>query len=294
MPAPSARKGPEVSLVQDQDIVLADSPADNVTITVIGAAGEDGVKHITDILVSPDICKKSGYLKALLEESDDKTEITLGGNAKLRDEGENKEATLVWLAHLHDLTQERMGELGLWHISLLGVWYAIALWELHQGGKVKESLGTWFTNWYETSMAGADMAIQIARALAFPCYLFDHAVGYARVTKYLAYEHIGHVKERPPRGFNGGKHLHIGERQFVGEYYVSPPLFTLTDLRPSQPRPRRPPQHPSQVSLQPCRSAPPLRNRHLHLLGRHHRALPIRFDQVRSLARRRCPLLFQH
>lgn len=206
-----------MSLVQDQDILLADDTDADLVITIISAAQEDGSKHVTDILVSSKICNKSPYLSALLDESHDKTEITLGGDAKSSEDGEDKEGVLVWLAHLHDLTQERMKELGLWHISLLGVWYAISLWDLHQDSKVKEKLGAWFDNWYDTNMVGVDLTISTARALAYPCYILDHAVGYARITKFLAYNHIGHIKERPPKGFKGGRHHHIGERQFLGE-----------------------------------------------------------------------------
>ncbi|KAF2127412.1 hypothetical protein P153DRAFT_345064 [Dothidotthia symphoricarpi CBS 119687] len=216
MPGLSMRKGPAVSLVQDQDITLVDDTDADLTITVIGAAEEGGTRYVTDILVSSKTCEQSPYLRALLNESDDKTEITLGGDAKSNEVGENKEGILVWLAHLHGLTQERMKELGLWQISLLGVWHAISSWDLHQDPKVKENLGAWFNNWYESNMAGVDLTIPTARALAYPCYIFDHAVGYARVTKYLAYNHIGHVKERPPKGFKGGRHHHIGERQFLG------------------------------------------------------------------------------
>lgn len=141
-------QGPGVSLVQVQDILLAEPAAANLAITIIGTVEEDGVKHITDIHVSSDICRKSAYLQTLFTASDDKSEITLG------DTTSNKEGTLVWLAHLQGLTQQRMKELGLYDISLLGVWYAVYLWELHQDDKVKENLQTWFNAWYETTMAG--------------------------------------------------------------------------------------------------------------------------------------------
>jgi hypothetical protein len=74
-------------------------------------------------------------------------------------------------------------------------------------------------------MAKVELTIPTAQALAYPCYTFDHVIGYARLTKYLAYEHIGHVKERPPKGFKGPKHLHINEREFLrGKQRVILPL----------------------------------------------------------------------
>ncbi|KAF2025445.1 hypothetical protein EK21DRAFT_76351, partial [Setomelanomma holmii] len=208
-------KGTTVSLVFDQDIILSEEATNDLAITVIGTVEEDGSKHVTEILVPADICNKSDYLQALVNESDDKTEITLG-DANSQDNFHDKEGTLVWLARLQGLSQQRMQELGLWEISLLGLWYAICYWDLHQDKNGKVVLKEWFDNWYDTSMADADMTIYIARALAYPCYVFNHAAGYAKVTKYLAYNHVGHVKERPPKGFKGGKHLHIGERELVG------------------------------------------------------------------------------
>jgi hypothetical protein len=111
-----------------------------------------------------------------------------------------------------------MKELGLHDISILGVWYAIHLWQLHQDDKITETYREWFDKWYGS---GPTLTITLAEVPAYSCYVLDHAVGYAHVTKYLAYEHIGHAKERQPKGFKSGKHLHIGERQFVGECHYS-------------------------------------------------------------------------
>jgi hypothetical protein len=103
---------------------------------------------MTDLLVSSEACMKSPYVKALLEQSKDKDEVILGGDAKSREDGDNKEGTLVWLAQLHGLSQERMDELGLFDISIVGVWHAISSWDLHMDGKIKENLGVGFSLWY--------------------------------------------------------------------------------------------------------------------------------------------------
>jgi hypothetical protein len=265
-----------MSLVQDQDISLTDDS--DLTVTIIGAAREDGIKHVTDLLVSSEACKKSSYVKALLEESEDKDELTLGGDAKSKEDGNNKEGTLVWLAHLHNLPQERMDELGLFDVSLVEVWHAISAWDFHMDGKIKENLRPWFNDWYERNMSKVELTVPTAQALAYPCYVFDHAIGYARATKYLAYEHIGHVKERPPKGFKGPKHLHINEREFVGKHEVGP-LFqvaVLTGDRSPEPRSRRPSQHPTQISLQPCGTYLALREYLVLMLGCHHWSIPAR------------------
>ncbi|KAL1797251.1 hypothetical protein ACET3X_003857 [Alternaria dauci] len=217
MPGLTVRRGQAVSLVQDQDIVLTTEPGlSDLTITIISAVGDDGVKHVTDLLVASDMCKKSPYIEALLEASDDKSELTFGGDAKPENNDENKEATMVWLANLHELSEQRLDELRLFEVSLVGVWDVIALWYSHHDGDIKDHLGDWFSKWYERNMAKVNLTVPTAQALAYPCYIFNHAIGYARVTKYLAYEHVGHIKERPPKGFKGPKHLHINERMFVG------------------------------------------------------------------------------
>ena len=228
MPGLTNRKGSAVSLVQDQDIYLADAEETDLIITVIGAIEEDGVKHVTDIHVLSKVCKKSRYLQPIIDLSDDPTEITLGGELKHsgtnkhgQHEGENREGLLVVLAHLHGLDEQRMEELGLYKVSVLGIWYAIAYAERDQLEAAKRTLKSWFAKWYATSMEGIELNMDSARGLAMPCQLFDHAAAFARITKWIAYNHVGHVKERPPKGFKGSKGLHLPLGEFVGKKPLS-------------------------------------------------------------------------
>ncbi|KAF1922049.1 hypothetical protein BDU57DRAFT_584981 [Ampelomyces quisqualis] len=201
MPGLTYRKGGAVSLVQDQDIFL----------------------HVTDLHVSSSICRGSRYLPQIIDVSEDATEITLGGELKRsasnthgQEEGENREGMLVMLTHLHGLAEQRMQELGLHKISVLGVWYAIAYCERDQYGSAKDELKAWFEKWYATSIERFELDIDSARGLAFPCQLFDHALAFARVTKWLAYNHVGYVKQRPPKGFKGHRGFHPPPGEFVG------------------------------------------------------------------------------
>lgn len=210
-----------MSLVLDQDVTLAEDA--DLTITLLGPA-EDGVKHVTEIRVSTEVCLQSNYLRTVIKASEDPTEITLGGELKRegankhgQEEGENKEGALVWLAHLHKLSDQRMKEIGLHEISVTGICHAIRLWKWHEPGQPLDVLQPWFNKVYETTINGATLDIDSARLLALPCQLFDHAVGFARVTKFLAYNHIGHIKERQPKGFKA-KFLHLAPADFVGMY----------------------------------------------------------------------------
>lgn len=171
-------KRPAVSLVQDQDIQIVDGDKADLTITVIGDAEENGVKHVTDVHVSSQVCMQSRYLQLIINVSDDPTEITLGGELRCstsnkhdQDKGENREGVLVMLAHLHGLNEQRMEELGLYKISVLAVWYAIAYLERDQCGSAGATLKTWYHKWYAVSIEGVELNIDSARGLAMPCQL---------------------------------------------------------------------------------------------------------------------------
>jgi hypothetical protein len=133
---------------------------------------------------------------------------------------------------------------------VLGVWYAIAYLERDQCGSAGATLKTWYPKWYAVSIEGVELNIDSARGLAMPCQLFDHAAAFARVTKWLAYNHIGHVKERPPKGFKGSKGLHLPPGQFVGKWMLLCFDYELlTPARPGKPRTRRAQDHPTQEPL---------------------------------------------
>lgn len=223
MPGLTHCKSATVSLVQDQVVELVPASSSDLTITIIGAADEEGIKHVTDVFASKKACMNSSYLQSSIIASDDPSEITLGGELKRsaskkygNDGGENREGLLVMLAHLHGLTEPHMEDLGLYSISILGLWHAIAYMELNQANTAKSALKPWFEKWYAASMERVELNVDSARGLAFPTQLFDHALGFASVTKWLAYNHVGHVNERPPKGFHGHRDLHLSPGDFVG------------------------------------------------------------------------------
>ncbi|KAF1975991.1 hypothetical protein BU23DRAFT_578813 [Bimuria novae-zelandiae CBS 107.79] len=93
------------------------------------------------------------------------------------------EAAIVWLAHLHGLSSQHMRELGLHDVSVVAVWEVIQMWVLD---KKRNNIKA-----------------------------FDHAVGFARVTKYFVYNNIGFIKERKPKGIRI-KTLHLTPNEFTG------------------------------------------------------------------------------
>jgi hypothetical protein len=108
-----------------------------------------------------------------------------------------------------------MAELGLYEISITGIWEAILSWTYKEKKADLTEFKPWFDKWYDTIGVRA-LDIDSARLLALPCQLFDHAEGYARVTKFLAYNSMGHVKERQQKDFKA-KSLHIAPAEFVGK-----------------------------------------------------------------------------
>ena len=150
----------------------------------------------------------------------DPTNVTLGADLKDEKDGIHIEGALVWLSHLHGLSQERMEELGLHKVSVVAVWEAIRMWVFNEKRSTIDELRTWFNSWYDATIDKAELEVETARLLAFPCQAFDHPVGFARVTKYLAYNNIGHVKERQPKSMRI-KTFHLTPSDFVGECVYS-------------------------------------------------------------------------
>lgn len=301
MPGLDLHEGPTISLIQEQDVEL--TTAYNLTITVIGVAGQDGVKHVTDIHADREACRKLRWLRTIIDVSADGAEITLGeemkrigSNKNGEDEGENLEGLLVVLAHDHGLMEYRMQQLGLYGVSILGVWYAIAYLERDRTGSAKAILGKWFAKWYATCVTSTELSFDLARALAFPCQFFDHAAGFANVTKWLACNNVGHIKERSPTGFRGSRGFHLAPNDFVSRALRLNASHAMTDTvaRSAQPCSRKSQIRPAQEPVQAVRQHTPLRYRQVQLLGLHSGPILVCSYQDQCLPCGRCvQLLFR-
>ncbi|KAL1612418.1 hypothetical protein SLS60_000644 [Paraconiothyrium brasiliense] len=210
---PAQKNDVEISLVLDPDIVIADGSG-TMTITLLSPV-EEAVRHVTEVQVSSEICLESPYLRTIIGVATDPADITLGGNLKDKNDGIHKEGALWWLAHLHSLSVERMTELGLDKVSLIAVWEAIQMWLYHEKRNDTQDLRALFNKWYDTTISKMDLDVYTAGLLAFPCQVFDHAVGFARVTKYLAYNNLGAIRERKPKGIRINP-LHLTPNEFIG------------------------------------------------------------------------------
>lgn len=78
--------------------------------------------------------------------------------------------------------------------------------------KVKQ----WFARWYtqKNKFSTAE-----CREMLYPCYIFDHAKGFAVVSKQLVYNVPGHIEERRPEGFGADHPEHrLPNQRIIGEF----------------------------------------------------------------------------
>jgi len=62
-----------------------------------------------------------------------------------------------------------------------------------------EMLGPWFAKfWSQLYQKKSAFDLHIYKQLLFPCQIFDHIHGFAAVSKFLAYNDVGHTEEHNP------------------------------------------------------------------------------------------------
>ena len=108
------------------------------------------------------------------------------------------DAMEIWFRVMHDNINANTYDVPLsemWHLVAAADKYDLNIHDLND----------WFAEWYlRNSSTGWDTC-----QLLYPCYRFDHAVGFAKATKILAYNSFGHIVE-----FNPTEHyqLHLPSR----------------------------------------------------------------------------------
>ena len=97
-------------------------------------------------------------------------------------EGDKVTSMDIWFRTLHTVRMDHTQSVPIeemWHLVAACDKYNLNIRELHE----------WFAEWYE-KMART----HLARELLYPCWIFDHAKGFAAATKALAYGSIGHIE----------------------------------------------------------------------------------------------------
>ncbi|KAI4130199.1 MAG: hypothetical protein LQ347_003473 [Umbilicaria vellea] len=155
---------------------------------------EPHIRHTCDFQVSREVLSgKSPVFKLLLMSNfaeAKKDTVTLKGD---------KVTTMdIWFRILHAVHLENVQSTPLeemWPMVVACDKYNLDI----------RDLNGWFADWYEKK----DRTQQTPRELLYPCWIFDHAKGFAAATKSLAYDCVGHVTESNPTKH---KELHLPSR----------------------------------------------------------------------------------
>ncbi|KAF2642281.1 hypothetical protein P280DRAFT_478423 [Massarina eburnea CBS 473.64] len=111
-------------------------------------------------------------------------------------------AVEVWLRAIHNGCSSFPPNLKATHTER--AWVAIGVGE--QFGfapKYLYKIKPWFVECYDHAMSsGPGLSPMTACCLAFPCSVFDHAEGFMKLTKYLAYNTNGNIFSHNPSGFH--------------------------------------------------------------------------------------------
>ena len=94
-------------------------------------------------------------------------------------------STEVWLRVIHKATPNLI-------IPFKEIWHLVAAIEYY--GLDATIFNPWFADWYSAN----NPLLLKPRELLFPTWRFDHAKGFARWTRYLAYAVNGHITEENP------------------------------------------------------------------------------------------------
>lgn len=130
---------------------------------------------------------------------------------------DNIQALHIWFLCMHGVAYADFDPSLKRNISIETIWHVIHAADKYLFDKQLGWAGqNFFYDWYTEHVEKAKLDNDFASQLAFPCHFFDHAEGFAKVTKWLAYRHPGHITEKKPISFKW-KHLHLCPPDFVGK-----------------------------------------------------------------------------
>jgi hypothetical protein len=147
----------------------------------------------------------SAHFSTLLEEDQDLIEIH-------EEDAGNVTGLTTWFKIAHYVVTADLYELHLYEI-----WYVCSVAEKYgfdpQAQKAKE----WFDGWYNHQPSVKHFNFRDYEQLMLPTFFFDHAVGFAHTTKYLAYRSNGPISEAQPEDFRA---------ENASDIYTSPTVMT--------------------------------------------------------------------
>lgn len=110
----------------------------------------------------------------------------------------------IWLQILHDSLDSSSYDVGI-----TTVWNVLVIAHKYEISPKRADAKQWFADWYDHW--GHPQRLEDCSEALYPCHTFDHAKGFARASKILAYEGDGHGIEQRPDGIDD-YHLHLDHR----------------------------------------------------------------------------------
>ncbi|KAF2480702.1 hypothetical protein BDY17DRAFT_302252 [Neohortaea acidophila] len=155
------------------------------------------------------VSSSSTYFKKLLNRNSAFRESAHHSCIDLHED--HPEAIAVWFQIMHDSSPGDSAAMK--SVTIKTVWEVLAVAHKYGYEPATSKPKTWFAAWYESNVTWSvnTLDFQDHQMLLFPCHTFDHAVGFAATTKYLAYHATGHITERRPEGFEYD-HLRLDSR----------------------------------------------------------------------------------
>lgn len=128
--------------------------------------------------------------------------------------GDDLAALKIWLRLLHGcLDRTKVSA------SISTIWNLLVLAQKYNFDGHCQELKDWFSAWYAENIAKpGSIGEDTCRELLYPCYYFNHAPGFAAVTKHLAYNMRGHIEEKMPAGVDPiHKEHHMKSNRVIGK-----------------------------------------------------------------------------
>lgn len=83
-------------------------------------------------------------------------------------------------------------------MGIATVWNMLVIADKNEISPRSPEARKWFDDWYKH--CGDPQTVKECSEILYLCHSFDHARGFARATKLLAYEQGGHIGEQKPAG----------------------------------------------------------------------------------------------
>jgi hypothetical protein len=162
------------------------------------ANSEPTVVKIHEFEVSKEALNANGYFQRVFSPGFSDT-----GKCEYELKEDDPAATKLWLQLFHDRLDESS-----YKLPTLTVWFMLQLADKYGFDPLRNNVKEWFAKWLDHNNPSR---IEACREILYPCYVFDHAVGFASATKYLVYHCNSHITERTPDDFPY-HHLRLDQR----------------------------------------------------------------------------------